>query len=395
MSNSSDTARDGGRPAKIQIAGAADLFRHLRDPRLEVRLSVLATISRLPQKALAYGPHNGTDLLSELFQQVHTQRHRDLRQALLGTLSVFRDERVAPAFQNHFRATRDDREAWICARRLACEPGDRMRSFFLGFLRRHPHPPQSRCAANILARETGHAPADAVRIAVHCDVPFPTPPLDDTTEAAWLDALQETTTARTTLILLESLGPHAYHRLRERWTTLGRGQKQWLLAWGARAGDARAVELCLEALQSCDAALQLAALQAIEKFGAARYLFRHAAAPFVEHPDKAIAAAALRAGAAVPDPAALLHRESDPRVRRLLVARLAEAQGEAAIPALSALLADNDWRIRNQAADALASLGPRAAAAVADLTEDDREEVRVAARQVVAAHADACAEPGA
>lgn len=384
MSNSSNTAGDGGQGAKIQIAGAADLFRHLRAQRLEVRLSVLSTISRFPQKALSYGPYNGTDLLAELFLQVNTQRNPELRQALLGTLSVFKDERVAPALQNHFRTTRDDREALICARRLACEPSAQMRTFFLGFLRQAPRPPQARCAANILAREAGHAPADAVYIAVHCDVPFPTPALDDTTEAAWLDALQGTTTGRTARILLESLGPQAFHRLRNRWATLGCEQQQWLLAWGARAGDARAVELCLEALQSGDAALQLAALQAIDGFGAARHLFRHAAAPFVQHPDKTLAAAALRAGATVPDPAALLDQERDPRMRLLLIARLAEAQGEAAIPALLALLADSDWRIRNQASAALASLGPNAATAVRKFSEDAREEVRLAAHQVAA-----------
>lgn len=382
MSNSFKPQTPEADTSKLTIACAADLFRHLRSSTLGVRLSVLAAISRAPKKALSYGPHHGTDLIKELCDQLNLARQTNLRQTLLGTLSVFKDARVAPVMRTLFRTSRHPKEIAICAQRLACEPASAVNAFFLDQLKPPIKLDQARWAANMLARKTGHAPADAVYIAVRCDVPFSTPPLDDDTEAAWLAALQGDC-ARNAQILLETMGEAAFNRLRPQWPVMPIALKQWLLNWGGRANFARVVELCLDTLEEETEDMLIAALDAIARFGSGRRLFRSAVSRFGRHPEKRIRAAALKAGAQVADVRAMLAAEPDPKIRLLLIPRLASAYGEAAVDDLLKLFDDADWRIRSMAVTSLASLGAGAIAATQRRSEDKRIEVRVAAAQVL------------
>ncbi len=390
MSNSSEDSNaqtQAEEPPKLKIGCAEDLFSSLRSSTLGVRLSVLSKISKAPEKALSYGPYNGRDLLDEIFEQLTAARNNSHRQALLGAVVVFNDARVVDALKTLFRTCHDNKEIAICARRLAMEPEFDLIKFFSRYLEKDARPLQARHTANLLAKVEGHSSNNSVRIAVLCDVPFPTPPFDDDTETAWLEELRGLH-AHKAQVLLESLGEAAFSRMRKKWDDFPVELKVWLLGWGGRGHQAMTVELCLKALKEGPDELKLAALQAVAGSGAARELFGSHTTKLLDNPNSRIRLKALQAGAEAPDARAMLERESDMEIRLLLIPQLAKAYGEKAVDDLVRLVEDEDWRVRNVATTALVSLGATAAQAAENILDHERVEVRAAAAQVLSALSD-------
>lgn len=384
----SSSSEDPGRQAqteelpKLEIGSAADLFAALRSPTLGVRLSVLSAISAAPDKALSYGPYDGLDLLDEMLAQIPQAEQKVHRWALVGALSAFGDPRVEEALKDIFRSSSDAREASMCAARLAISTAQDNRPFFLPFLDKGTLPLQARFAANALARFDGHSAEDRVRIAVLCDLPISTPPLDDETEDVWLETLRGpySYSARG---LLESGGELNFEHLLEKWDQLNAELKVWLLGWGGRAHYAGIAELCVKALEEGPDEAILAALQTIATLELAPDTLQNPANGFLRHPRREIRLAALRAGAEVVEPRNMLMNESDTETRLLLIPRLAAAHGKDALPDLLGLLHDERWEIRNTAAMALISLGDIAADAVEGLMNHESIQIRVAAAQVL------------
>lgn len=367
---------------KLSIASAGDLFTALRSDALGVRLSVFSAISKAPEKALAYGPYNGRDLLDEMFEQLTAARDHNHRLALLVALSAFKDPRVEEGLKVVFRTSTHAREAAVCAARLCGGSGSEVKAFFLPFLEDNAPQPQARLAADVLSRFDDHSPENRVRVAVLSSEVFPIPGLDDQTEAAWLKALHGPFSHRA-MGQIETLGCEAFVRLRERWDEFMPELKAWLLKWGCREHQAHAVELCLKALDEGPDELRLAALQGIAGMGPAAVMFRKIVTKFFDHTDRAMRLAALRAGADVPDARGKLSREEDMEVRLLLIPLLAVSYGAGAVPDLVELLHDENWRIRSAAVAALISLGEAAAGAVENLAGYDSATVCAAAVQVL------------
>jgi hypothetical protein len=278
----------------------------------------------------------------------------------------------------------DPETVMTAAARLAAERDDRVRSFMARMLRRNASTTQARMAANIMAGYEDLRPEERVRIAVVADVPFAAPALDDETEQAWLAELSADAAERAR-VYLEGFGPEAFLRLRGKWGGLDEDSRKWLLEWGAREHQLYSVELITETLKNGSKALVLAALNAVSRMGQAAALFQPVLSLYVNHEDRAVRIAALRAGAPLAGIKDLVFTEQDTELRLALIARLPGDAG--ALQALLELLADAHWEVRAAATSALIGMGEPAVSAVGPLLAHGSDKVRAAAAQILAAGA--------
>ncbi len=367
---------------KLRIREAQDIFAALSSDDFGVRLSVARAIAADPGKASSYGPYNGMELVDYLFQLLGRTSDSSYRSVLLAALAAFRDPRIPDLFMTEMAESRDPEQVITAAARLAAEKGEKVRRFLARMLRRNAETPQARMAANIMAGYGDLQPEERVRIAALTDVPFAAPPLDNTSERAWLAELAGDATARAR-ILLEDFGLDAFLRLREKWSSLDENSRKWLVRWGARDHQLYSIELLTDALNNGSTALVLEALRAIRGLGQAGTLFRPALAPFVDHAEKAVRIAAIKAGAPLTGIKDRIIAEEDTDLRLALVPRLVEEEG--ALQALLNLLADDRWEIRAAATRTLINRGEPASNAVRPLLTHSSEKVRASAAQVLAA----------
>lgn len=366
----------------MRIASAQDLFEALGSEQLGVRLAVLSAISKAPDKAASYGPHEGRDLVEELAVQLGKIGDSTLRRALSATLAAFQDPRAAEALKQAFLASRDSKEILFCAQRLAVDPSLDTRQLFLDSLRSNSQPLQARAAANVLAQSEGQKPGDQVRIAILCDVEYATPAYSHDNAGAWLMELSGPHRERA-MALLKSQGREAWSGLRETWDSLPLEAKAWLLDWGCRDYPELADDLCLTAITQGPDDLHLSALQAAGLLTAPSDELQEAITPFVSSIDRELRLAAVRAANRVIGAREIISDETDDRVRVALIPHLVQAHGEEAAPDLAALLESKDWRLRGAAAQALKGLGTTGQQAAESLKDHPRMEVRAAAAQVL------------
>lgn len=369
---------------ELRIRSAKDVFDALRSPDMMVRFSILRGIAQNPAKAASYGTYNGSGLLDELLYHLNHNEDGIYRLALLNALAAFREPRLVEVFKNEMSGAKDTHAVMLAAAWLAGEPEERMRDFMSSILRRDGSPDRAVIAANVMTAYEGVEPRDKVRVAVVANLPYPTPPLDDETEETWLSELGGKRAERA-MALLEGLGEGAFLRLRGKRAAFDEEVNGWLMDCGARKHQVYAVELLADALKSGSDGLVLRALESIPRLGQASVLFRTLLGRFLEHPEKGIRLAALRAGAPVEGIKERLAGEQDKDIRLELISRLAGEQGEAAVPVLVELLHDKAWEIRAGATNALIRIGRPAIDAVKPLIDIEDEKVRIAAAQVLIA----------
>ncbi len=367
---------------KLRIATAQDLFEALGSEQLGVRLAVLSAISKSPEKAASYGPHEGRDLVEELTDQLAQTGDTTLRRALSATLAAFNDPRATAGLKEAFLASHDTQEILLCAQRLAAEPSPETKELFLASLRSNAQPLQARAAANVMAEAEDRKPGDRVRIAILCDVAYETPTLDKDNTGAWLEELTGPHRERARA-LLKSQGQQTWVGLREAWDSLPQEAMAWLLDWGCRDYPDLADELCLTALAQGPDDLHLAALQAASLLPALSDKLHGAVTPFLGSIDSELRLAAVRAADSVSGVREAMSKETDPRILIALTPHLVRAHGEEASPDLAILLESNDWRVRGAAAQALKGLGEAGQQAVERLRDHPKMEVRAAVAQVL------------
>lgn len=369
---------------KLRVRSARDIFDALGSGDFAVRLSILKAIANNPGKASSYGPYNGRELLDELITLWRDSGDSGFKLAVLTTMSVFRDMRLVRIFKSEMSRAGDTQTMLIAASRLADEPEDDMRDFMAKMLWRDTPTEHARVAANIMAKYKNLEPDERVRIAVYCDITFPTPPLDDTTEAAWLKELEGPRDDRARA-LVESLGEEAFLRLRDKWDALSEDLRKWMLGWGAKEHPVYTVELVANILRDGPEGLLIPALQATAEMGEAGALFRDLISGYAAHQDNAVRLAALRADAPVEDVTSMLSEEQDDEIRLELISALVREKGEGAVDELVSLLDDKSWRIRAGATEGLVRIGKPAVEAVKPLVGKVDEKARLAAVQILVA----------
>lgn len=344
-------------PDPVRIRTAEDLFQGLRHPDPAVRLPVLAAVAAQPELVLAYGPHEGVDLIEELCRQLDEPQGIFAR-PLLDALTRFEDPRVV---------ARCDR--------LVCESPDpglveqavtRASRAVLGQLLFHADSFRAAPAARALAGRDDLTPAEQVRAELWTGLTGPAP-LGD----LWLDELRGP---------LRSL---ARRRLEERkalaWLetqALDDETTVWLLDWADREGAA--ADLLEKALSS--AGLARAGLEILARNPRRYPELRPHARAWLESENPHERALAWRA---VPlTGTETLDTEPDPEARLALAARLVEESPGSEL--LLALSAESDWRLRSLAARGWLAMGNEALAPARSLAlAEDLGSRAVGARVLV------------
>ncbi len=373
-----------GETIQLRIRSAKDLFDAVKSPDPAVRFGVLRAMAQNPAKAASYGAYGGMDVVDLLCEQAVALPPSLLRTMVLGTLGGFRDPRTATLFKKELSMAQDAEIITLSARFLSTEPEEDVHALFSSFLMQDNSPPHARSAANAMARFTGLADAERIRIALLADADFDAPLLDEHTEAFWLKELAGPLGGRARE-LIESQGEPAFRLLKQRWETLPEDAKEWLLRWGAAVYPAFTIELILLGLDSGRVPLVKTSLECIASLGAAGKMFETLTGRYLSHSDSAVRIAAVRAGVAGLDWEDALAREENPAVKIEMVGKLPDARGIAAVPALVHLVEDGDFRLRAAATAALQRLGNRAVEGVKPLMEHPAQSVKLAAAQVLIA----------
>jgi HEAT repeat protein len=368
---------------QLRIRNAQELLAALEDPDLGVRMAVLQVVARHPERALAYGCHDGRDVVHVLLEQSAGRERRGLWEVVVATLAVFRDPRVVGFFERLLASARRAETMFTAASRLEHEPIDSLREFLRPLLMQNDSDARARAAARLLIRASGLDVAAQIRAALLAGAGRVQPPLlTDDTVGCWMAELAGLfgPLARNAL---EAQGGPALHVLATRWEHLAERERMWLLQWAAAASPDAATPLIERALASGSTELVLAALENLPALGDRAEALAPALVSLAHGSDPTLRLAAVEAGARGLDFRAMLATEQSPALRRACLSALARADGDAALPELVAALHDHDWSVRAAAARALESLGDGIAPAVEPLAHDADPRIRTAAVQIL------------
>ena len=335
---------------QVRIRNSAELFESLRHPEAAIRVPALAAVAAQPQRVLAYGCHEGRDVVDELIRQLEGDAGL-YAPAVLGALVVFADERVVAACSKVLQSTEDHRMLQLACRRLAQEPDaaarDQLRRLLFS-----SHPTQATAAADSLRERNDLTLAEKIHLALW--VAYEAPEMaEESARPLWLGLLDGPlqTKARR---CLEEQGKAAFD-----WLVETRPLDRWLLQWGCQQFPEQAEPLLERALDTEQAVFVL------EQLAAHPDLFprlRQAAAAFLSDPNGERRCAAWQV-APLPENLDWLTRwteEGDSQVRLALGQRMA-AECRQERPLL--LLAESsDWRIRSLATQGLVRLQARSSA---------------------------------
>lgn len=375
---------DSERPEQLHIRAIQDVFDALRSPEPRARFSILQAIILNPEKAAAYGPSNGADLVDELCDHARNLPVSPLRTLVLGALVAYKDPRVREIFLMEMHVSGNAETLILASRYLSGEAEDDVKPAIAGLLFQNNSIDRARAAANIMAGHRQLSDRERIRIALHGSEEFPAPELSEDTGAVWSAELQGPYASHARR-LLQTQGEAAFLYLRNKWHHLAEDDKKWLLEWGADKFPVYIIELILQALDSGSDLLVLAALEAIITLKDYGKIFAPHTGRYLQSKNPAVRLAAVRAGAPVGDWKAALSREDDTAVRIEMLMRMAGEQGAAAAPVLIRVIEEGDYRLRAAATSALQKVSKDVVELIKPLMKDSRQAVQVAAAQVLIA----------
>jgi hypothetical protein len=329
-------------PTQLRIRTAAELLAALEDPEPGVRMAVLQVVARQPARALAYGRHEGRDVVDVLLAQAAGRERRGVWEVVIATLAVFDDPRIVELFLHLLATGRRAETLFTAANRLEREPIEPLVDRLLPLLMQNESDARARAAARLLLRASGLDRAAQLRTALLAgDGRLLPAPLDADTLELWLAELDGLFALRARRAL-EAQGEPALRLLAPCWDRLRDDDRRWLVEWAARTSLDVAATLCERALASGSTALTLAALAVVPRLGERAAALAPHVAPLAAADDPKVRLAAVRAGTSGIDVRRMLTTERAPTLRRACLAALARDEGAAALPDLVAALRDRD-----------------------------------------------------
>lgn len=327
--------------APLRIRNAADLFAGLRHDQLSVRLPTLAAVAAQPDLALAYGPHEGLDVVAELCAQLAGEPGL-CGPAILGALVCFGDERVAVRCGELARQSQERELVALAVERLGREPGATAAALLE--LLWCDEPWRAQLAARAVASRPDVAPAERVRAELWGGGSHPDN-VQPSSRLHWLNELQGPLRHRARRCL-EAQGREAFLWLRHE------VQEDWLWRWGAACFPLEVEPWLRSGLEGPQAGLVLELLEGQSGLAHLRSL----AEPLRLHPDPDWRARAWRLSLRGPEPE-VFRREQEPEVRVAMAEHWAGPEGP--LELLVELAGDSDWRLRALAARGLVALEAR------------------------------------
>lgn len=370
----------------LHIRCAAQLFAALMAGEPALRYAAVKAVNEDPGAALAYGTHEGRDVIDVLLALESESRTALERGLMLAALAGFEDDRVLTPCRAVFARAGQAAVLRVAAIRLARQGVAEVHRFFAPWLMQEGWEAQARLAAEFLAGSPLLTLRERIRIAaVAPDRDVEVPPADAQSLESWLLELNGAFVAGAR-IRLQAQGRAALLELLPHWHRLHADSAAWLLAWGVADAPRDVVPHLSDALGHHDEAVALAALRLLPRLGDAAAALRPRAERFASHRDPDVRLAAAVAGVARQPWEHLAAEAADPRMRAAAVRWIGREGGDRAAAVLVRAMADEDWSVRAAATDELKRLGPEVVPLLEPLVRHPRIEVRAAAVQVLLAH---------
>lgn len=372
-------------PQRIHIRSAPDLLAALRESSPLLRLGVLQHVARHPQKALAYGKHEGLDVLDVLVEQARSMPAGQLRQATVLAIANFRDPRAVAFLMEDVRTNPDAQSVMSTLIRLAEEESEPVRRLLVELLDREPSSAHARTAANLLSWWPGWEPTleQRLRLSLLSDTGRPQPPpFDEESADLWLAHLQGELASRA-WDYLELQGRGAFARVGMRWDDLEDEQRLALLRWGGRRHLEDVPGLLRQTLASANPELVHEALRLLERLPGEQGRHQERLRQLWEQGGTDARRAVLRAGLRGLEWERLLSEAADLPLRRELLAAWARHEPVAALPHVLEAFEAREWQVRATAVQLAIAAGEPAVEGARRWALDPRPEVRLAACQAL------------
>ena len=344
----------------LHIRSAADLLKSLREGDAGVRLPLIAGIVANPQRVLAYGKHDGLDVIDELIRQLSSQPGI-YEKALMGALCAFDDRRMTEYCQRVARES-SDAEMVTLAMKFVDE-----HSVLLELLS-SDEPIRAVPAARALRSHEQLALEHRMKVELWVGLPTPLEVAPDTLEI-WLQALHGPLSRRARTCL-EAAGAPALRLLDPFWESWPLELRRWYAEWGL-GHPAAAPDLLLKAL-SFDELVEIA----LPHVGSESAVL---ASKFLTHAKPSVRAKAWLVADLPPCPEKALSLETTVEVRRAVATRLVQD----GIAPLTVLAQDEDWQVRALAAQGMIRLGSESLEPARQLAQSENPEIRAVGVRVL------------
>lgn len=372
-------------PPKLHIRSAADLVAAIREPNPLVRLGVLRHVARHPEKALAYGTHEGRDALDAIIEETRGIPPGQMRQVAVLAICNFRDPRAIDFLMRDLPTNVDTPSVVSITIRLGEEATEPVRRLLVDMLDRDAFSAHARTAANVLAWWPGWEPdaAQRLRMALLSDVGQPEPPPFDAESAhLWLEQLRGPVASRA-WEFLELQGRAAFVGVGMRWDDLDDEQRLALLQWGGRRHLEDVRGLLRPTLASPSVDLVLEALRLLALLPSAQDAHQERLRELWRHDRLDVRRAVIRAGLRGLDWRAEIAATPDMALRRDLMVAYARHCPEAALPHVLECFAAPEWQIRAMAVQLAVAAGEAAIEGARPYAFHELPEVRLAACQAL------------
>ena len=372
-------------PGTIRIRSIEDLRTALESPDPMTCLFTLQAIAADPERALSYGQKDGTDVIDLVIAVARQGTATALGAGALLVLGRFRDPRVAPVILDAFATSDHDESVTACAEFLQASATAEVRSAVTPWLFQDADETRARIAARVLAQYNDLTESERLRVAlIFPDGEIAPPELNDGTLPLWIRELEGAYSSEARELLATG-GPSSCRFLVAHWEELPTEIQGWLLKLVAAPCPDSVAPHVQRALRAGESALVDAALEAVATHPWPNASFQNELAALWNSTDPKRRLAVLRAGLKDLDWLSVTKTDPDIRVRAAAVKCLARDEGEAAADTLGRLLEDEDWRLRAAAADSLKTLGDAGTAVAQERLHHARNDVRLAAVQVMLA----------
>ena len=368
---------------EVRISSLEEMSACLRGDRLPVKLAALREINNHLEQAKRGGQklHPALiDLLHERYQNTAEKEERTWCTCILLQVDDFRKYAVA---EREFFAQDDSAVLLLCADTIASLPPSRRVAQLAGAVADGGSATRQRLAANLLSDCTALlAPEVALRVAILSDHNLPIEEVRAETLNLWIGELSGTYRLSVRRIL-SGKEPSSLAVLLENWRRLPADVATWVIAQAVQKKIAITKRVLMEILETGeDVAVLKHALNALKRFAITDRDDR-VLESLLRHEEVSVRTAALEAGRTALPWGQWLDDDVPEEVRLAVLRRIARHRHEGAMPHLSRLLQDENWKIRAGATEALVALAPASLQILTAHLTGDHHDAKVSAAQAL------------
>ena len=217
----------------IRIRSAAQLRRTVESPELGLRLAALNAIQQQPAKALAFGVHDGEDVIDMLLSSVKRAEGTLEWLYYVIALAAFRDARVTDFYTTILATSTDSELLFTAAEYLAASLNPAV-EYTCRRLLWDEHPGRIRAVVSLLSGSKLLDDAERIRIGILAPSDHTQLPAFAEARELWLRELNGPFRVDAQ-ICLERQGLETLDELLTAWKSLAEQNREWLVDWVLRS----------------------------------------------------------------------------------------------------------------------------------------------------------------